>query len=81
MREKTEQYEFNHTLQETNYKNTIIQYEFSQNLAALRNSYIHSSSQQRGRLFKFQIDTRMPSLIKLSIPTYFSLSQAFSTED
>lgn len=29
MREKTEQYEFNHTLQETNYKNTISQYEFS----------------------------------------------------
>lgn len=67
-RRKTEQYEFNHALQETNYKNTISQYEFSQNLAALQNSHIRSPGQKRGPLLKFQIEPRMSPFIKLSIP-------------
>lgn len=67
MREKTEQYEFNHTLQET-IKIAFLSMNFLKTWQPYR-IHIHSSSQQRGPLLKFQ-RYKNASFIKLSIPTY-----------
>lgn len=73
MREKTEQYDFNHTLQET-IKIAFLSMNFLKTWQPYR-IHIHSSSQQRGPLLKYQ-RYKNASFIKLSIPT----SQTFSTE-